>query len=123
MYFQPPYFLLLAGLLVALTSGAAFEATLKQMVEAWQANPETHSLENLQKSGVWFPYVGITLGVGLFLSSGMQIFGFPLELAVTFALPLTLGSALLVWSQLKSLLQQIERGGSRSLDLDPPERA
>ena len=123
MYFQPPYFLLLAGLFAALASGAAFEATLKQMVKAWQANPETRSLQDLRKSGVWVPYTGITLGVGLFLSSGVQIFGFPPRFAWAIALPLTLGSAWLVWSQLKSLLKQIERGGSESLNLDPPERS
>jgi hypothetical protein len=32
---EPPYFLLIAGLFAGITSGAAFEATLKQKVQEW----------------------------------------------------------------------------------------
>jgi hypothetical protein len=54
----------------------------------------------------------------VFLASGVQIFGFPTKLAYTIALPLTILMALLVWSQLGRILIQLERGGSKALDLD-----
>jgi hypothetical protein len=48
----------------------------------------------------------------------MQIFGFPAWLAYAFGVPLTLLSALLVWTQLGRILAQLEAGGSKALDLD-----
>ncbi len=118
MYNDPPYFLLIAGLLVSLTSGAAFDAVLKQSVQAWQKNRSTRSLANLQGMQLLVPFLGIAAGVCLFLSSGVEIFGFPTKLAYAISIPLTIFIGWLVWSQLGKILVQLERGGSKALDLD-----
>lgn len=115
---QPPYFLLIAGLLISLTSGIAFDAVLKQSVQEWSKNRSTRTLANLQGMQLFLPFLGIALGACLFLSSGVEIFGFPTSFAYLIAVPMTVGIGWLVWWQLGKILVQLERGGSRALDLD-----
>lgn len=115
---DPPYFLLVAGLLISLASGAAFEAVLKQSVQEWSRNRSTRTLANLQGMRLFLPFLGISLGICLFLSSGMEIFGFSTDLSYLIAIPLTVFIGWLVWAQLGKILIELERGGSRALDLD-----
>lgn len=115
---EPPYVLLVVGLLASIASGTAFEAVLKQSVQDWSKNRSTRTLANLQGFPLFMPFLGMSLGVCLFLSSGIQIFGFPTILAYAIALPLTVLTAWLVWWQLGKILVQLERGGSQALDLD-----
>jgi len=115
---DPPYFLFLAGLLIGMTSGAAFEGTLKQSVQVWAKHRTTANLAAVRSFKLFFCFLGICLGIALFLAAGLQIFGFPAELSYVIALPLTLLTAALVWGQLGKILLQLERGGSQALDLD-----
>lgn len=117
-YFSPPYFLLVAGLLAGVASGIAFEATLKQSVQEWSKNRSTRTLANMQGMQLFIPFVGIVGGICFFLSSGLVIFGFPAWLSYAIAVPLTAFTGILVWTQLGQLLLQLERGGSKALDLD-----
>lgn len=117
-YYEPPYFLLVAGLLAGITSGAAFEATLKQSVYAWSKSRSTRNLANLQGLPLLIPFLGICGGICIFLASGLSIFGFPGSLSYGIAFPLTLFIGYLVWSQLGKILVQLEKGGSKALDLD-----
>lgn len=118
MYPQPPYVLLLAGLFAAITSGLAFSNTLQQSVNDWNHNRSTRILANLKGPQLQLPYLGICIGVCMFLASGIQLFGFSGKVAYAMGVPLTLLSALLIWSQLGKLLTVLEKGGSRALDLD-----
>ncbi|MBD2180656.1 hypothetical protein H6S82_16280 [Planktothrix sp. FACHB-1355] len=118
MFPEPPYFFLLAGLLVGVTSGLAFEATLKQLAQEWFRTRSTRTLVYLQGVQLQLPFLGICVGICIFLASGLEIFGFPASLSYVIAVSLTVLIALLVWSQLGKLLVQLERGGSRSIDLD-----
>lgn len=118
MGYNPPYVLLVVGLLIAITSGSAFEATLKQSVGAWAKSRSTRILATMRGPQLLLPFLGISVGVCLFLGSGVQIFGFPGAIAYALALPLTLLTSLLVWYQLGKILVQIEQGGSKALDLD-----
>ncbi|WP_206603058.1 hypothetical protein [Leptolyngbya ohadii] len=117
-YYEPPYFLLVAGLLIGVACGASFEAVLKQSVQAWAKNRSTRNLANLQGRALFIPFLGICIGICLFLGSGMTIFGFPLSLAFGIAFPLTLLIGALVWWQLGKILMQLQQGGSKALDLD-----
>lgn len=116
---EPPYFLLILGFFVALTSGFALSGILKLVVQNWQANSTENSQTNSSfKKQLLFPFLGITIGICLFVSSGLEIFGFPDILALGIGLPLSLGTCLLVWFQLGSMLTYAERRGMKSLDLD-----
>ncbi|HEY9853711.1 MAG TPA: hypothetical protein V6D28_29845 [Leptolyngbyaceae cyanobacterium] len=115
---QPPYFLLLAGLLAGIASGLAFEASLKELTQEWVRSRSTRTLAHLQGVQLQLPFLGICIGICVFLASGLEIFGFPTNLSYLIGIPLTVLIALLVWSQLSKLLIQLERGGSRAIDLD-----
>lgn len=115
---DPPYFLLVAGMLAGLTSGLAFEATLKELVQEWARTRSSRMLANLQGVQTQLPFLGICIGVCVFLGSGLEIFGFPTWLSYSISVPLTIFMGLLVWFQLGKLLVQLDKGGSRALDLD-----
>nr|WP_199307759.1 MULTISPECIES: hypothetical protein [unclassified Leptolyngbya] len=101
-----------------ITSGVAFEATLKQAVHDWSKNRSTRTLANLQGLQLFTPFFGICGGICFFLSAGMQIFGFNSTIAYAMAVPMTLFIGVLVWYQLGQVLKQLEKGGSKALDLD-----
>jgi hypothetical protein len=115
---EPPYFLLVFGLFAGITSGAAFEATLRQRVREWSKNRSSRTLAQMKGFELLIPFLGIAAGICVFLSAGLEIFGFPLWLSYSVSLPLTLLIGFMVWSQLGKLLNQLERGGSKALDLD-----
>jgi hypothetical protein len=115
---EPPYFLLVVGLFFGLASGVAFEATLKQQVQEWVKSRSTRTLAQMQGVQLLVPFVGIVLGISIFLVAGLEIFGFPMWLSYALSLPMTILIAVLVWSQLGQLLLQLEQGGSKALDLD-----
>ncbi|MBX9257821.1 hypothetical protein H1Q63_28515 [Desmonostoc muscorum CCALA 125] len=115
---QPPYFLLIAGFLAALTSGIALSGTLKVIVQKWPSEPTENTKPRSPLKELFVPFLGITAGICLFMSSGLEIFGFPYLLALGVGLPISLLTCLLVWLQLGSMLVFIEREGMQSLDLD-----
>jgi hypothetical protein len=115
---DPPYVLLVFGLFVSLTSGLAFDSVLKLSVKEWSKNRSTRSLATMRGFQLLFPFVGIAAGSCVFLSAGMEIFGFPAKLAYAIALPLTVFIGWLVWWQLGKILAELDRGGSAALDLD-----
>ncbi len=121
MFFDPPYFLLFFGLFAGLTSGIAFQATLKEQAIAWKTNRSTRSIAQMRSIQLKLPFWGITIGIGVFLTAGLEVFGFPPILAFGVAIPLTIVSNLFIWLQLTSMLKQIENGGFKVLDLDSLE--
>ncbi|OKH13054.1 hypothetical protein NIES592_15600 [Fischerella major NIES-592] len=115
---QPPYLLLIIGLFAALTSGLALAGTLKVIVNKWQSDGAEKSSTQLSIKQLSVPFLGITVGVALFMCSGFEIFGFPPLLAYAVGIPVTILTSLLVWFQLGSMMSFVERRGIQSLDLD-----
>ncbi len=115
---EPPYFLLVAGLLVALASGAAFSATLKQIVQKWSSARAAAAIAKLPTGQLVVPFLGISAGVCMFLSSGLEIFGFTAMLSYVVAGSLTLLIGLLVWLQLNSMLALVEKEGFQAINID-----
>jgi len=114
----PPYFLLAAGLFIAITSGLAFAAVLKESIGDWYKKRSTRSISKMQGLAIQLPFLGICLGSCVFLASGMCIFGFTAKIAYLMAGPLVLLSAGLVWTQLKNNLALLESGNPRAFELD-----
>ena len=115
---QPPYFLLIAGLLIGITCGAAFEGTLKQRINTWSKERTSNLSEILDGFNLLLPFLGICAGICIFLASGLEIFSINTWIAYGLALPMTIFIAALVWLQLGQLLKQVQEGGSKALDLD-----
>jgi hypothetical protein len=115
---DPPYFLLLAGLFIGISCGAAFSDTLKYNVSRWSKDRTNRSLAEMDDITLRLPFVGIAIGIVIFLTAGLAIFGFPNWLACSISFPMTLFIAALLWFQLKVVFRQLDRGGSPALDLD-----
>ena len=105
---------MLAGLLC----GKAFEVSLRQGVKEWSQTRSNERLVQLQGMQLQLPYVGICIGICVFLASGLTIFAFPVLPSYAVAAVLTAALAALVWAQLKSLLKALAEGGSAALDLN-----
>jgi hypothetical protein len=117
---SPPYFLLVAGLLAGLASGAAFSATLTLLVQDLAKTTQS-TFSTPQQNQLFFPFAGILAGACVFLASGIEAFGFPRSFAYLVALVLIAGTGRLVWTQLVGNVKLLLQGGSRALDLDIPE--
>ncbi|MGD1932569.1 MAG: hypothetical protein ACFB12_27055 [Leptolyngbyaceae cyanobacterium] len=117
MYPQPPYVLLVAGLLAAIAAGSAFSAILQQSTQNWSAD-RTQSLKTIRGFSLQLPYLGICAGTCVFLASGVQLFGFPASGAYAVSAPIIALMAGLLWRQLGVILDQLEKGGSEALDLE-----
>ncbi|MGF1480970.1 MAG: hypothetical protein ACFB4I_16045 [Cyanophyceae cyanobacterium] len=115
---EPPYILLVVGLLAAIASGAAFEATLKQKVQEWAKSPYDPAIDKLKSLELRVPFLGICGGVCVFLAAGLEVFSIVRWLSYAVSLPLTLLIGYLVWSQLGKLLKLLHQGGSQAIDLD-----
>jgi hypothetical protein len=115
---EPPYFLLILGLLVGITSGVAFEALLKQKVNHWMKSYSTQSPEQLLGFNTLFSFWGICLGTCIFLASGLETFSLDRLFAYGFSLLMTIFIGGLVWKQLRTVLKDLKQGGSKALDLD-----
>jgi hypothetical protein len=115
---QPPYFILAFGFFAAVTSGAALNGTLKSIVAQWQSSGAENSGIPIAKKALFLPFLGIGVGITLFLVSGLEIFGFPPFISLAVGSPIALFTILLVWFQLGSMMTFVETNGMRSLDLD-----
>jgi hypothetical protein len=120
MYYlpQPPYALLVVGLFVGITCGLAFEATLKQCVNGWLRKNYTPGEDLLGNSPLRLPFLGVCAGICVFLASGLDIFILNSWVSYSLALPMTILIGALVWTQLEKVLQQLQQGGSKAIDLD-----
>lgn len=117
-YPQPPFLICLIGLFVGLTFGLTFQTILKQKVNKWLKDGRKEDLAQIEKKELKLAYLGIGLGVWIFLTGGLLLFSTGLIVAVGLALPLTVLSTSLIWNQLIDVLQKIQKGGSKALELD-----
>ncbi|MBV6625070.1 MAG: hypothetical protein KI793_19445 [Rivularia sp. (in: Bacteria)] len=115
---EPPYLILVLGLFIAITSGAALDGTLKTISKTWRKKGAEDSAPRFSNKQLVIPFIGITIGIGLFLCSGLAIFGFPNWLACAVGVPITLLTCVLTAFQLGSMMTYAESRGFQSLDLD-----
>lgn len=117
-YPQPPFFLCIIGLFVGLTCGLTFQTMLKQKLEKWSKDGGRENLAQIDKKELEIAYLGICLGIWIFLTGGLLLFSTGFIIAIGLSLPLTILAASLIWTQLIDVLRQLQEGGSKALDLD-----
>ncbi len=117
-YPQPPFLICLIGLFVGITCGLAFQTMLKQKLAEWSKDGGSQNLARLDNRALQIAYLGICLGVWIFLAGGLKIFSVNSIIAIGLSLPLTIFATSLMWTQLIQLLGQLQEGGSKALDLD-----
>jgi hypothetical protein len=88
------------------------------VVNNWYKNKGSDDQNLLKSSSLQIPFIGICIGICLFLASGLDIFILNGWVAYAISLPMTIFIGGLVWSQLGELLGQLQRGGSKEIDLD-----
>ena len=115
---QPPFFIPIIGLLIALIFGATFQMQMQQKIQTWLKNPKTQGAYRLEGKDVTLSYQGICLGVWIFLGGGLRIFGFGTISAFGFALLLTIGAGAFLWQQFGEMLIEVQQNGAKALDLD-----
>lgn len=76
------------------------------------------SLNEVRDMTLLIPFVGICIGICLFLGSGIQIFAFSAQFSYAVSVPVTFFVGIAMWYQLGQVLDQIQKGGSRALDID-----
>lgn len=123
MYYlpQPPFFVVLAGLFIAVTCGTVFQSAMEQKLRDSYQNPNganAFKLNLSQDSALTTGYVGVCLGVWVFLGGGLLVLGFGAIPSFGVALLIMLFTAGLVWDQINDVFNQLKEGGSESLSLD-----
>ena len=117
-YPQPPFLLCLLGLFIGVTCGLAFQAMLKQKLAKWSKDSVGQNLGQLNDRALQTTYLGICLGVWIFLAGGLKLFSINSIVAIGLSLPLTILATALMWTQLIQVLMELQEGGSKALDLD-----
>ncbi|NCO76625.1 MAG: hypothetical protein GW795_14580 [Cyanobacteria bacterium] len=121
MYYlpEPPIALLFFGFFIGVTCGLAFEAALKQQVNKWGKQGRKGIKVNMAEISILkLPFLGICVGICVFLAAGLEIFTYNRVLSYTISGSLTILIAALIWTQLKKLIVLLLEGGSQALDLD-----
>jgi len=113
---QPPYFLAGLGLAIGIVCGLTFSTLVQQRLEGWKQD----RLALLPLAGFTTvpPWIGLVLGVTLFIGGSLQVFGFSAGAALLVAFLLSLATAGALWVQLVRLMQQVQSGNFKAVDFD-----
>ena len=123
MYYlpQPPFFVAVIGVLIAVACGSAFQNLLSQKLRESYLNIEDESSFRIDRARdivLSITYWGICLGIWVFLGGGFLVLGFGIIPSYGVSLLLTLFTGALVWDQINDVLSQLKEGGSKALELD-----
>ena len=118
---QPPFFVAVIGVFVAITFGTAFQNLLEQKLRESYQNTKNESSFNINRGrdrAIWLAFFGTCIGVWVFLGGGLLVLGFGVIPSYGVSLLLTLFTSGLVWDQINDVLKQLKEGGSKALELD-----
>ena len=123
MYYlpQPPFFVAIIGVFIAITFGSAFQNLLEQKLrESYQDKKRDTSfkIDRTKDPAIYLTFAGICFGVWVFLGGGLLVLGFGVIPSYGVSLLLTLFTSGLVWDQINDVLKQLKEGGSKALELD-----
>ena len=114
--FQPPYLLAGVGLAIGVLCGLTFARQVSLKLEGWKQ--DRLALLPLARPETVLSWIGIQLGVTLFIGASLQVFGFGAGAALLVAMLLSLATAGALWVQLVRLMEQVEAGNFRAVDFD-----
>ena len=113
---QPPYLVAGLGLAIAMLCGLTFAKLVQQRLEGWKQ--DRLALLPLGTAVVTIPYMGVVLGITLFIGGGLQVFGFSAGAALLVSFVLSVGTAGALWVQLERLMGQVQDGTFSAVDFD-----
>ncbi len=113
---QPPYLLAGVGLAIGILCGLTFSKLVQQRLDAWKQ--DRLPLLPLARVQTVLPWIGLLLGITLFIGGSLQVFGFAPGAAVLLAFLLSLATGGALWVQLARLMQQVQDGNFKAVDFD-----
>jgi hypothetical protein len=113
---QPPYLVAGLGLAIAMLCGLTFAKLVQQRLDGWKQ--DRLALLPLGTAVVTLPYMGVVLGITLFIGGGLQVFGFSAGAALLVSFVLSVGTAGALWVQLERLMGQVQDGTFSAVDFD-----
>ncbi len=113
---QPPYLVAGVGLAIAMLCGLTFAKLVQQRLEGWKQ--DRLALLPLGTAVVTIPYMGVVLGITLFIGGSLQVFGFSAGAALLVSFVLSVGTAGALWVQLERLMGQVQDGTFSAVDFD-----
>jgi hypothetical protein len=113
---QPPYLLAGAGLAIGVLCGLTFARLVRLRLEAWKE--DRLPMLPLGNGPTTLPYIGVVIGVTLFIGGSLQVFGFSAGAALLVSFILSIATAGALWVQLERLMAQVEAGNFRAVDFD-----
>lgn len=113
---QPPYLLAGAGLAIGILCGLTFSKMVELRLDAWKQ--DRLPLLPLARLETVLPWIGLLLGITLFIGGSLQVFGFAAGAAVLLSFLLSLATGGALWVQLVRLMQQVQEGNFKAVDFD-----
>ena len=113
---QPPYVLAGIGLAIGVLCGLTFAKLVQNKLEGWKQ--DRLPLLPLGNAAITLPYIGVVIGVTLFIGGSLQVFGFSAGVALLVSFVLSLGTAGALWVQLERLMGQVQDGTFSAVDFD-----
>lgn len=103
---EPPYILLVAGLLIILTCMLPLTVMIRQRMKYWSENLSPDTLSSEGKLQLILPFLGTVAGVCLVLIAALEVLGLPVLPALFLSLLFTLLSGYFAWLQLGKMLSR-----------------
>ncbi|MCU0528640.1 MAG: hypothetical protein MUD04_03925 [Cyanobium sp. Prado107] len=113
---QPPYLVAGLGLAIGVLCGLTFARLVRDKLEGWKQ--DRLALLPLGSGVITLPYIGVVIGVTLFIGGSLQVFGFSSGVALLVSFILSVGTAGALWVQLERLMAQVENGTFSAVDFD-----
>lgn len=112
----PPYFLAGLGLAIGILCGLTFSKLVQERLDDWKQ--DRLPLLPLARFQTVLPWIGLIVGITLFIGGSLQVFGFAPGAAVLLAFLLSLATGGALWVQLVRLMQQVQAGNFKAVDFD-----
>ena len=113
---QPPYLVAAAGLAIGVLCGLTFARLVQNRRDGWKQ--DRLALLPLGHGATTLPYIGVILGITLFIGGSLQVFGFSSGAALLVSFVLSVGTAGALWVQLERLMGQVQDGTFSAVDFD-----
>jgi hypothetical protein len=113
---QPPYLVAAIGLAMGVVCGLTFARLVQIRLEGWKQ--DRLALLPLANRETILPWIGLVVGVTLFIGASLQVFGFAAGTALLVAFVLSLLTAGALWVQLSRLMRQVQEGRFKAVDFD-----
>ena len=113
---QPPYLIAGVGLAIGVLCGLTFAKLVENKLEGWKQ--DSLPLLPLGSFSVTLPYIGVVIGITLFIGGSLQVFGFSAGVALLVSFVLSIATAGALWVRLERLMTQVQDGTFKAVDFD-----